>query len=195
MAGGSAFFGDPSPQTADKETSENTRERVNGFTGMLIRAPGGFESFLDARRRGKRAEGVAVGVKQGPALIVSHCTPSTFPRGEATPRGVSRVPEQPASRPSGPLGGESLQSPPRMSNFKPWSWSACPRYATGKDRRNRLGRAETGFMKHFTPLLALLLSAAAARGDDWPQLQGNALRSGNAPTAAVKTPLGLVGAV
>src|SRR3954467_11534200 len=50
-------------------------------------------------------------------------------------------------------------------------------------------------MKHVTPLIALLLSAAAARGDDWPQLQGNALRSGNAPAAAVKTPLGLVGAV
>jgi len=51
-------------------------------------------------------------------------------------------------------------------------------------------------MKSFTPLIALLLSAAAARGgDEWPQLQGNALRSGNAPAAAVQTPLGLVGAV
>jgi outer membrane protein assembly factor BamB len=51
-------------------------------------------------------------------------------------------------------------------------------------------------MKHFTPLIALLLCAASARGaDNWPQLQGDALRSGNAPAAAVKTPLGLVGAV
>jgi hypothetical protein len=39
MAGESAFFGDSSPQTADRETSAKTRERVNGFTGMLIRAP------------------------------------------------------------------------------------------------------------------------------------------------------------
>ncbi len=50
-------------------------------------------------------------------------------------------------------------------------------------------------MKHLPPLLLLLLSAAAARGDDWAQLQGNACRSGNAPAAQVKTPLGLVGAV
>ena len=50
-------------------------------------------------------------------------------------------------------------------------------------------------MKSFTPLILLFLSAAVARGDDWPQLQGNGLRSGNAPAAEVKTPLGLVGAV
>ena len=51
-------------------------------------------------------------------------------------------------------------------------------------------------MKHFTPLVALFVYAAAARGaENWPQLQGDALRSGNAPVAAVKTPLGLVGAV
>jgi outer membrane protein assembly factor BamB len=51
-------------------------------------------------------------------------------------------------------------------------------------------------MKPFTPLIALLLSTAVARGgDDWPQLQGNAFRSGNAPAAAVGTSLGLIGAV
>jgi outer membrane protein assembly factor BamB len=50
-------------------------------------------------------------------------------------------------------------------------------------------------MKYLTALIPLLLSAAVARGDDWPQLQGNALRSGNAPAAAVTTPLGLVAAV
>lgn len=41
-------------------------------------------------------------------------------------------------------------------------------------------------------ILAAQLSLAAG---DWPQLQGNALRSGNAPQAALQTPLGLVGAV
>ena len=51
-------------------------------------------------------------------------------------------------------------------------------------------------MKPFTLSIPLLLVAAVARGgDDWPQLQGNALRSGNAAAATVKTPLGLVGAV
>jgi len=50
-------------------------------------------------------------------------------------------------------------------------------------------------MKHFTPVILLFLSVAGVRGDDWPQVQGNALRSGNAPTAVLKTPLGLVGAV
>ena len=51
-------------------------------------------------------------------------------------------------------------------------------------------------MKSFTLVIPLLLFTAAARGgDDWPQLQGDALRSGNAPGAAVTTPLGLVGAV
>src|SRR5262245_18237880 len=96
MAGGSAFFGDPSPQTAERQTSEKTRERVNSLTGMLISAPGRFESFLDARSRGERAEGVAVGVKEGPALFSSsRCIPSALPRGVATPRGASRAPEQP----------------------------------------------------------------------------------------------------
>lgn len=50
-------------------------------------------------------------------------------------------------------------------------------------------------MKSFILVIPLILSAAAARGDDWPQLQGDALRSGNAAGAVVKTPLGLVGAV
>jgi hypothetical protein len=35
---------------------------------MLIRAPGRFESFLAARRRGECAEGVAVAVKEGSCL-------------------------------------------------------------------------------------------------------------------------------
>src|SRR5207247_5574816 len=53
------------------------------------------------------------------------------------------------------------------------------------------------FMKSFTLVIPLMmLSAAVVWGsDDWPQLQGDALRSGNAAGAAVKTPLGLVGAV
>lgn len=51
-------------------------------------------------------------------------------------------------------------------------------------------------MKTFTLVIPLILSAATVRGgDDWPQLQGDALRSGNAAHAAVTTPLGLVGAV
>src|SRR2546423_6012036 len=51
-------------------------------------------------------------------------------------------------------------------------------------------------MKSFTLLIPLLLSATVVRGsDDWPQLQGDALRSGNAADAAVTTPLGLAGAV
>jgi len=51
-------------------------------------------------------------------------------------------------------------------------------------------------MKSLTPLIPLILLAAAVRGgDEWSQLQGNALRSGNAPDAVVKTPLGLAGAV
>src|SRR5262249_43540625 len=55
---------------------------------------------------------------------------------------------------------------------------------------------ETVGMKSFTLVIPLILSAAVVRGsDDWPQLQGDALRSGNAAAAAVKTPLGLAGAV
>jgi outer membrane protein assembly factor BamB len=44
--------------------------------------------------------------------------------------------------------------------------------------------------------LALVISSAAlARGDDWLQLQGNALRSGNRPDATLPQNLGLIGAV
>lgn len=51
-------------------------------------------------------------------------------------------------------------------------------------------------MKACILLLPLFLGTAVARGgDDWPQLQGNGLRSGNAPEASVQTPLGLAGAV
>src|SRR4051812_41030688 len=50
-------------------------------------------------------------------------------------------------------------------------------------------------MNSFTLVIPLILSAAAPTGDDWPQLQGDALRSGNAAGAAVTTPLGLAGAV
>ena len=50
-------------------------------------------------------------------------------------------------------------------------------------------------MKAFALVLPLILSAAVARGSDWPQLQGDALRSGNVAGAAVKMPLGLAGAV
>ncbi len=51
-------------------------------------------------------------------------------------------------------------------------------------------------MKCFAPLLALLLgSTFASAGAQWPQLQGNALRSGNMPTADVPANLGLLGAV
>jgi outer membrane protein assembly factor BamB len=51
-------------------------------------------------------------------------------------------------------------------------------------------------MKSFTLVIPLILSTAVVRAsDDWPQLQGDALRSGNAAGAAVKTPLGLAGAV
>ncbi len=51
-------------------------------------------------------------------------------------------------------------------------------------------------MKPFASLMLVLLSAAAAPcAGDWPQLQGDALRSGNAPAATVKTPLSLVGAL
>ena len=43
-------------------------------------------------------------------------------------------------------------------------------------------------------LLVFLAGNALASGD-WPQVQGDALRSGNAPQASLETPLGLVGAV
>ncbi|HZN34206.1 MAG TPA: PQQ-binding-like beta-propeller repeat protein, partial [Pirellulaceae bacterium] len=44
-------------------------------------------------------------------------------------------------------------------------------------------------------IVALGLIAVAASGADWPQLQGDALRSGNAPQAALTMPLGLAGTV
>ncbi len=50
-------------------------------------------------------------------------------------------------------------------------------------------------MKSLSLVIGLLLSAVAVRGSDWPQLQGDALRSGNAAAAVVKTPQGLIGAV
>ena len=43
-------------------------------------------------------------------------------------------------------------------------------------------------------LLALVVSTTAL-ADDWLQLQGDALRSGNAPQATLKPSLGLVGAL
>jgi len=43
--------------------------------------------------------------------------------------------------------------------------------------------------------LALILATESASGADWPQLQGDAGRSGNAPHAALQMPLGLAGAV
>ena len=45
------------------------------------------------------------------------------------------------------------------------------------------------------PLLLLLCATVVFAGDDWPQLQGDALRSGNAPTAEIPASLGLLGAV
>jgi len=51
-------------------------------------------------------------------------------------------------------------------------------------------------MKTFLLTVALMFSTAAAvaRGD-WPQLQGDALRSGNAADVSLQTPLGLVAAI
>ncbi len=39
------------------------------------------------------------------------------------------------------------------------------------------------------------LTASVSAGSDWPQLQGNAARSGNAPDVSLQTPLGLIAAV
>src|SRR5262245_994080 len=90
------------------------------------------------------------------------------------------------------LTEESLQPALRTDNL------SC-----GRRRRDRpvcswgsFGQVETVVMKSFTLVIPLILSAVTLRaGDDWPQLQGDALRSGNAAGAAVKTPLGLAGAV
>src|SRR4051794_5814194 len=60
----------------------------------------------------------------------------------------------------------------------------------------RVASVETVGMTSLTFAIPLILSTVAAPGgDDWPQLQGDALRSGNAATAQVTTPLGLAGAV
>jgi outer membrane protein assembly factor BamB len=51
-------------------------------------------------------------------------------------------------------------------------------------------------MSSLSVILALVsVSAAGSGGDDWPQLQGDALRSGNAPQAVLPPNLGLFGAV
>jgi outer membrane protein assembly factor BamB len=53
-------------------------------------------------------------------------------------------------------------------------------------------------MSRLTPMVGLLLTLWApvsAAADDWAQFQGNALRSGDAPRAALEAPLGLVAAV
>src|SRR5688500_13866389 len=45
-------------------------------------------------------------------------------------------------------------------------------------------------MSRFTLAISLVLGAGLAQaGQDWPQLQGNALRSGNAPQTSLQTPL------
>jgi outer membrane protein assembly factor BamB len=51
-------------------------------------------------------------------------------------------------------------------------------------------------MRIFYSLFALLIiSGFAQAAQNWPQLQGDARRSGNAPEISLTTPLGLVGAV
>jgi hypothetical protein len=54
--------------TSQPADGRRTRERVNCFTGILVGPPGRFESFLESRRRGGRAEGVAVDLKEGSCL-------------------------------------------------------------------------------------------------------------------------------
>src|SRR5262249_2527546 len=46
-----------------------------------------------------------------------------------------------------------------------------------------------------TLLCVVLFSCAGNAAEAWPQLQGNALRSGNAPRRSLQTPLGLIGAL
>lgn len=48
---------------------------------------------------------------------------------------------------------------------------------------------------HLLCVPLICLATAALAGDQWPQLQGGPLRSGNAPQAEITAPLGLVGAV
>ena len=50
-------------------------------------------------------------------------------------------------------------------------------------------------LTRFALICAAGLAAAGNVSADWLQLQGGALRSGNAPTAALQAPLGLVGAI
>ncbi|MBM3972314.1 MAG: PQQ-like beta-propeller repeat protein, partial [Planctomycetes bacterium] len=51
-------------------------------------------------------------------------------------------------------------------------------------------------MRALTALIVVVLWASAGlAADSWGQLQGNALRSGNAPSVSIKTPVGLIGAI
>ncbi|MDZ7619563.1 MAG: PQQ-binding-like beta-propeller repeat protein, partial [Patescibacteria group bacterium] len=50
-------------------------------------------------------------------------------------------------------------------------------------------------MKACSLLTLLLCTTTVLAGDDWPQLQGDALRSGNALTAEIPASLGLLGAI
>ncbi len=51
-------------------------------------------------------------------------------------------------------------------------------------------------MRAISALMFLVFSVSGAlAADDWGQLQGDALRSGNAPAVSVKTPVGLVAAI
>src|SRR5579884_373860 len=73
---------------------------------------------------------------------------------------------------------------------------AAPGYGWEQPRGNRFASVESVGMTPLTLAIPLALCAAALpSSDDWPQLQGDALRSGNAAAAEVRTPLGLVGAV
>src|SRR5687767_7228288 len=54
--------------------------------------------------------------------------------------------------------------------------------------------ARRSVMKSLVPL-ALITLVSVASAADWPQLQGDALRSGNAPEATLPENLGLVGTV
>ena len=51
-------------------------------------------------------------------------------------------------------------------------------------------------MRAFSALMVLVLSASATfAADNWEQLQGNALRSGNAPAVTMQTSVGLIAAI
>ena len=69
-----------------------------------------------------------------------------------------------------------------------------------RDARKCESRTRQHISGTITPLaLASLffsaLSASSTLADDWPQFQGNALRSGNAPQVVMQTPLGLIAAI